>query len=518
MKYQKNDKKKSKHKWRKTGGRLTNSTKQALQNATSLDNIVCMLEIKGEMNVKRRHMYKDTINLLSGGKDGGVKSEKQIRTEKVKEHMDDYIDSSSLHGLSYIFDKRHSIRRVIWFVITVAAFGFAMQKVYESTMNYFDFPFNTARMRKYVDELEFPAVSFCNLNDMRISVLNGTLVDAAILDNSKMGLVSGEEYRQTTMGAAHKLEEMIVSCKFNGEPCSAKNFTQFFWMQGDRCFTFNSGKINNKILSVRGTGVEKGLTLTINIQHYEYYRDGKTAGIHLILHGQDETPVRIRGPMIPPGFTTYIQILKKKILNLEAPYKTKCGSIPLKYFKKYSKHTCWLEQLTDFVNGLCFCKDFFMPGDAPICSLDQAFQCMWPNWEIFDKEKKYNCPLSCEIDTFYSHTASRALFPSHAHSIALAREFEQIDHVKKLNPNISDEKTFMRDNLVRLKLYYDDLSYELLEQQPSYGTLVWLGDVGGQIGLFIGAGAMSYFEFIDCIALMIYARFFQSFKQKPIEV
>ena len=41
------------------------------------------------------------------------------------------------------------------------------------------------------------------------------------------------------------------------------------------------------------------------------------------------------------------------------------------------------------------------------------------------------------------------------------------------------------------------------------------GDVGGQIGLFIGAGAMSYFEFVDCFALVIYARFFQSFKQPP---
>lgn len=41
--------------------------------------------------------------------------------------------------------------------------------------------------------------------------------------------------------------------------------------------------------------------------------------------------------------------------------------------------------------------------------------------------------------------------------------------------------------------------------------LFQLGDVGGQIGLFIGAGAMSYFELIDCLFLVIYARFFKSF-------
>jgi len=46
-------------------------------------------------------------------------------------------------------------------------------------------------------------------------------------------------------------------------------------------------------------------------------------------------------------------------------------------------------------------------------------------------------------------------------------------------------------------------------------SILHIGDVGGQIGLFIGAGAMSYFEFIDCLALVIYAQFFQSFKPSP---
>ena len=26
-------------------------------------------------------------------------------------------------------------------------------------------------------------------------------------------------------------------------------------------------------------------------------------------------------------------------------------------------HTCWLEQLTDYVKEKCGCKDFFMPGE-----------------------------------------------------------------------------------------------------------------------------------------------------------
>ena len=288
------------------------STNTAIKGAASIENIKCMLEIKGEMNPRKKHQYKEVVSLLPGSSSGLPKTEKQLRREKVKEHVTDLIDNSSLHGINYIFDQRHPVRRVIWFVITVAAFIYSMLKVYESTLNHFSYPFNTARMRQYVDEIEFPAVSFCNINDMRMSVLNGTKVDTAILTSSP-GNVTAEEYRNVTRNAAHDIKEMLVDCQFNGRQCGTNNFTVFNWKQGDRCFTFNSGKHGQPVLKVKGTGIERSLSLTINVQHFDYYRDGMVAGIHLILHGQDETPVRIRGPMLSPGYTTYIQVEKKKV-------------------------------------------------------------------------------------------------------------------------------------------------------------------------------------------------------------
>ena len=290
------------------------TTTLALPGENSIVNLICMLEIKGEMNPRKSRQFKEVASLLSGASSKKVKTEKELRTEKCKEHIKDLIDNSSLHGLSYIFDKRHPIRRVVWFFITVSAFIYSMLKVYESTVNHFSFPFNTARMRQYVDEMDFPAVSFCNINDLRMSVLNGTAVDNAILHNEP-GNVTAEEYTRTFKSAAHEVKEMLVDCEFDGQKCSTDNFTQFNWMQGDRCFTFNSGKVGHKLLKLDGSGVERSLSLTINVQHYDYYRDRMVSGIHLMLHGQDETPVRIRGPMISPGYTTYIQIGKKKVFS-----------------------------------------------------------------------------------------------------------------------------------------------------------------------------------------------------------
>lgn len=473
---------------------------------TPMDNIMLMLEEKRDKARKRRHVMTYAPSTDS-------EAEQRIdeqRKEKVQEHVDDLIENSSLHGLVYIFDTRYSFRRFIWFVITVAAFCYSMQKVYQSTMNFFDYPFNTAKMRRFVDEMEFPAVSFCNLNDMRLSVVEGTAVDAAIQDHSRAANVTSKEYRNVTRSAVHRIDEMLVECIFNGKECSHENFTEFDWMQGDHCYTFNSGK-KGPILKVSGTGVHRSLMLTINIQHYDYYRDGVISGIHLILHGHDETPVRIRGPMIPPGFSTYIQVEKKKTLNLKSPYKTHCGALELKYFDGYSMNLCWLEQLTDFVEHKCGCKDFFMPGQIPICNMSMAVSCMWPYWEMFNKEKLYSCPLPCEIDTYYGKSMSRSRFPSDSYVHELKDKVTDLSHMQHHMKDVKDVKTFMRDNFLRLIIFYEDLSYEVQEQQPSYDTQTWLGDIGGQIGLFIGAGAMSYFEFLDCLALVLYAKFFQRF-------
>ncbi|XP_066910429.1 acid-sensing ion channel 1C-like isoform X2 [Clytia hemisphaerica] len=460
------------------------------------------------------HLIDDTANNEASSPIRRRKTKKELRNEEVSQHVQDLIDTTSFHGISYIFDKRHPIRRVIWFFITTSAFIYSMLKVYESTVEHFSYPFSTARMRQYVDSIDFPAVSFCNVNDMRMSVLNGTNVDQAVLSGEASG-VNGTEYVRLKRLSAHEIDEMLIDCEFDGQKCSTKNFTQFYAKQGDQCYSFNSGKPGHPLQTVSGPGKRRSLILTLDIQHYDYYRGGLKGGIHLILHGQGETPVRMRGEMISPGYSTYIQVEKKKIINLKPPFKTKCGSLKLKHFSQYSKSTCWLEQLTNYVTEKCNCKDAFMPGDFRVCSFEESALCMWMNWEHFDNKKLYNCPLSCEIDSYSGKTISRSLFPTEQYAKVLKEKLKNEKHLQKVD--MGDATKFMRDNLLRVVIYYDNMSYELLEQVPSYDTLEWLGDVGGQIGLFIGAGAMSYFEVIDALALVVFARFFKRFTDEDLD-
>ncbi|XP_057315804.1 acid-sensing ion channel 1B-like [Hydractinia symbiolongicarpus] len=465
------------------------------------------------------HETKDSNEINGNGKANKrfsllarEKTPKELRRAEIRDHVNDMISNSSFHGVSYIFDKKFPVRRTLWFLVTLAAFCYSIEKVYESTVEFLQYPFNTAYMKKYVDELDFPAVSFCNRNDMKLSVLNGTTLDKAILFGEELlDTVSDKEYENITTSSQHDIKDMLLECNFNGVECSPSNFTTFKWKQGDKCYTFNSALSSSEVLRVTGPGVKKGLSFTVNIQHYDYYRDGREGGIHLILHGSQETPVKMTGQMISPGYTSYIQVEKKKILNLKAPYKTNCGSLPLKYFKVYSKHTCWLEQLTNHVEKICHCKDFFMPGNIPVCNATVLNSCVWGEWANFTRDRLDECPLPCEIDS-YSYTTSRSLFPSNLRAMHFSRILKNLSHMQGV-PNV-DTKQFIRDNILRIVVYYDDLSFALLEQKPSYDMFEFLGDIGGQVGLFVGAGVMSYFELIDCFCLVIHTYFFFDKKKK----
>ena len=448
-----------------------------------------------------------------------IAEEEELREKKVKELVNEMIENSSLHGLNYIFNRRFTVRRVFWFFVTVVAFGIAVQKVYESTVNYLSYPFITVRTRRYVDELAFPSVSFCNINDMRMSTLRGSLVDEAIKLQDPYILANDSEANwKLTKKAAHLKEEMILQCSYNGIPCSHKNFSEFYWMQGERCYTFNDGKSGMDILKTRTPGRRGSLELTIDIQHYDYYRDRSKAGIHLILHDQDETPVRIEGPRISPGFSTHVQLKGQKYINLPAPYATRCGTKELTFFDAYSRNLCWLDSVTKHVEATCGCKDYFMPGDhIPVCGIAKFMNCTWPHWEHHNDVKAFDCPLPCEVYK-YGHKLSRSTYPSKSHVRYLMEKFPVLrDAHENSTGRTRDAKEFLRDTLVRLVVYYDDLSYELIQQKPSYDTLVWLGDVGGTIGLFVGAGVMTYFEFIDCLMMVVHTLFFEKIdKQKSM--
>ncbi|KAK3748779.1 hypothetical protein QZH41_013515 [Actinostola sp. cb2023] len=138
-------------------------------------------------------------------------------------------------------------------------------------------------------------------------------------------------------------------------------------------------------------------------------------------------------------------------------------------------------------------------GTIPVCDFITSKDCSWPAWAFFEEKKLDNCPIACE-SIEYSAKLSYARFPSNPYVDILAKEYGLIG-------THQENREFLRDNLLELKIYYEDLTFKDIHQVPSYDLFSLLGDVGGQIGLFLGASLLTLVEYLDLLGMIAYTSY-----------
>ena len=261
---------------------------------------------------KKNNDYESCKKLLDEKKKSG----------KIHDLWVSFLDSCTLHGFHFCFAGNPPIRRVLWTLLLLGAFSLFVEKCLTSVYNYFDYPFTTTTVIVYESSMVFPAISICNYNDARLSAMNGTLMNELYVrknidgrnSSDIEGNITGKIMQDTLSKAAHRLDRMLLECNYGKDhKCDHNNFTEFKNAFGDVCFTFNSGKNGSKILNTTNTGQDRGLRLLIDLQHYEYYYAVESAGFRVILHDQAETPVKMQGYAVAPGFTTYMELQKKQV-------------------------------------------------------------------------------------------------------------------------------------------------------------------------------------------------------------
>ena len=57
----------------------------------------------------------------------------------------------------------------------------------------------------------------------------------------------------------------------------------------------------------------------------------------------------------------------------------------------------------------------------------------------------------------------------------------------------------LRMNFLRVEVYFETLSYEMVREQPQYGWEHLLSNIGGALGLWLGLSIITVFEFCELI-------------------
>uniref|UniRef100_W5LEW1 Acid sensing ion channel subunit family member 4 n=1 Tax=Astyanax mexicanus TaxID=7994 RepID=W5LEW1_ASTMX len=399
-----------------------------------------------------------------------------------------FANSCSLHGINHIFvSGRLGVRQTLWALAFLASLALFLYQAAKCAISYLEHPHVTALNEEATPEMVFPAVTICNINRFRFSAL--TDADIYHLANltglppkNKDGHKPTDlEYPAPDMQdifnrTGHQLDEMLKSCNFSGQNCSAEDFSVVYTRYG-KCYTFNGNKTTSRKTKQGGMG--NGLEIMLDIQQDEYlpiWRETNEtsleAGIRVQIHSQDEPPyIHQLGFGVSPGFQTFVSCQEQRLTYLPQPWGNCRSSTEqlIPGYDTYSISACRLHCETQAVQQECQCRMVHMPA-------------------LLQKSSGDSCPCEtpCNL-TRYGKELSMVKIPSKGSARYLSRKYHK------------SEDYIRYHNFLVLDIFFEALNYETIEQKKAYDVAGLLGDIGGQMGLFIGASILTVLEILDYI-------------------
>uniref|UniRef100_A0A8C6JB83 Uncharacterized protein n=1 Tax=Melopsittacus undulatus TaxID=13146 RepID=A0A8C6JB83_MELUD len=425
--------------------------------------------------------------------------------------------SCTLHGLGRIFvPGAPAPRRLLWAGAFLASLGTFLLQAGQRVRHYAAYPRITALDEAQSRVLIFPAITLCNYNRIRRSQL--TLNDLFWLGGDLLA-VGTEDFprylhalgrtpnldgffpsKSYDLGAfyqraGHPIHEMLLRCRFRGRDCGPENFTtvSIFTRLG-KCYTFNSGGPGREVLTTLQGGAGNGLELMLNVQQEEYLpvwgdtdETSYEAGVKVQIHSQEEPPfIDQLGFGVAPGFQTFVSCQQQRLVYLPPPWGD-CKATPIEsdFFTNYSITACRLDCETRYLAENCNCRMVHMPGNANVCTPEQYKECADPALDfLVKKDSDYcACRTPCAM-VRYGKELSMVKIPSKASARYLAKKFNKTEQ-------------YIADNVLVLDIFFEALNYEMIEQKKAYEVAGLLGDIGGQMGLFIGASLLTILEIFD---------------------
>uniref|UniRef100_H3BBK8 Acid sensing ion channel subunit 2 n=1 Tax=Latimeria chalumnae TaxID=7897 RepID=H3BBK8_LATCH len=164
-----------------------------------------------------------------------------------------FASSATLHGIRHIFVYGPvTMRRFMWTLAFVGSLGLLLVESAERVALYFSYPHVTKVDEVVANNLVFPAVTICNLNEFRFSKLTTNdlyhagelltllnvhleIIDPHLADPSVLAVLQEKanfknykprpfNMREFIDRVGHDLKDMMLYCKYRGQECTHQDF------------------------------------------------------------------------------------------------------------------------------------------------------------------------------------------------------------------------------------------------------------------------------------------------------
>ncbi|GFT19647.1 acid-sensing ion channel 1A [Nephila pilipes] len=469
-----------------------------------------------------------------------------------------FASQSTTHGLRRISETEGTLGKLLWTVIFLTALAGCTYHCSFLIQKYLKFSKVTSTEEIHAKELDFPALTVCNLNILKKSFLEDQLEknrnsthdrdrgfcfasedsflrksDAKDLSDIWANLGVTLEHLKTY---GHKVYDLIVQCTYNSKDCFNQSITRDLPLETENititdypstrlgyCHTI---KLNQSTLGkVRRTGQTLGLTLTLNIERNEYWNLlSPEYGVRIMIHPRQAYPTVDRGGIVlHPGTKSYMSIRIREIERLPAPYgdctKTFEDS-PLSELLK-NKYDDYLKNHTYYTYEFCqsVCREIHLLQKCECveeqvnsthkfcnpCSRKEE-DCKEDFKSYFDDNETNACTVLCKPacqDTRYDVTLSTSEWPNLEFQEFVLKRWPGLrsDFVESPDDksSIPLNETFLNKNFLRVHIFVQEMNYLRFMDIEAYTLPELFADLGGCLGLYIGVSLISIIEFQELL-------------------
>ncbi|GFO08327.1 eukaryotic translation initiation factor 3 subunit f [Plakobranchus ocellatus] len=453
----------------------------------------------------------------------------------AKDLIHEFSQTTSMHGVSHIAAQGPAWRRILWSILVICFVAWAIHNVAQILSDYNSHPVMTSVSSEYQSKMDFPAVTICNLNRIRLSHVHLPLLEAiqhyillgleVTQINTFINLMmrSYNSAQQRDMG--HQIEDMLFRCNFGHELCTPENFTYAYNVQYGNCYTFASNHDPyRKEWTTMRAGPKHGLSVVFDIQYDEYMPTTPVSGLKVLIHDNGEVPFPEDGGVTAStAASTSIAVRKTQIKRLAPPY-TDCIKV-VDFSNKhknlfaelgytYTLNACQKSCLQTHNYKTCNCCDSSLPcieealrlSTGIVATQEKIPACNTSDYEIAEcmdrleyafSENRLdcinNCPPACEESSF-STTVSTGRWPTENYWKAVLWQMGYHQNVTSLLKKT--ELTFLK-----LEIYFDSLTLETIINHPAYTWNKLLSDIGGQLGLLLGFSILTAIEIVELVVV-----------------
>ncbi|KAF8782096.1 Kinesin-like protein KIF21A like protein [Argiope bruennichi] len=314
-------------------------------------------------------------------------------------------------------------------------------------------------------------------------------------------------------------DALVVSCNFQGLKCNVlEDFTTLYSATYGKCYTFNyvgvvEAKLSKTPRIVKSPGRNYGLHLYLQSERKNMLPlFARKLGARVVIHDPRSLPISREGGFdVRHGDTTSLSIRYSEINRLGPPWGlcAKDGDNTTSSYLQipYNQIACERQCLNTAVFRRCECyhRRFMTGTPRPtgerLCTpeKDRCFETVLQ--DINEEKIECNCPVPCK-EIKYKITISRSKL--NKEFIRLVKKAKSMKVIQGVLSTVEPE---FKLDLLGVSVFYQDLSVTNVSETSIYSFEFLIANIGGSLGLFLGASFITFVEIVEFLAEFVFVQF-----------